>query len=100
VPIDVIRCQCKAQGKKCSTEACSCHKELLHSTYKETKHSGGDKEEENFEEAIEMENYDFEETEMAVEDYVDEILWMNPQAPLVTSQSSCLWDSIECDITG
>ncbi len=27
--IDVIRCQCKAQGKKCHTEACGCHKEHL-----------------------------------------------------------------------
>ena len=27
--IDVIRCQCQAQGKKCSTAACSCKKEHL-----------------------------------------------------------------------
>lgn len=30
--IDVIRCQCKVQGKKCSTESCSCHKEHLSCT--------------------------------------------------------------------
>jgi hypothetical protein len=27
--IDVIRCQCRVHGKKCSTEACGCHKEHL-----------------------------------------------------------------------
>ena len=27
--VDVIRCQCKAQGKQCSTVACSCHKQHL-----------------------------------------------------------------------
>ena len=27
--LDVIKCQCKAQGKQCSTEACSCHKQHL-----------------------------------------------------------------------
>ena len=26
---DVIRCQCRAEGKKCSTVSCSCHKEHL-----------------------------------------------------------------------
>ena len=26
---ELIRCQCKAQGKQCSTEACRCHKQLL-----------------------------------------------------------------------
>jgi len=30
--IDVIRCQCRAQGKKCSTEACGCHKEHISCT--------------------------------------------------------------------
>ena len=30
--LDVIRCQCKAHGKKCSAEACSCHKQHLSST--------------------------------------------------------------------
>ena len=30
--IDVIRCQCKAQGKSCSTVTCVCHKEHLSST--------------------------------------------------------------------
>lgn len=25
--VDVIRCQCKAKGEKCSTTSCSCHKE-------------------------------------------------------------------------
>ncbi len=30
--IDVILCQCKAQGKKCGTEACGCHKEHLSCT--------------------------------------------------------------------
>ncbi|MCG7883058.1 MAG: hypothetical protein JAY96_15870 [Candidatus Thiodiazotropha endolucinida] len=30
--LDVIRCQCKAQGKKCSTEACGCHKQHLSCT--------------------------------------------------------------------
>jgi hypothetical protein len=30
--IDVIRCQCKVQGKKCSTESCGCHKEHLSCT--------------------------------------------------------------------
>ena len=30
--IDVIRCQCRAQGKKCSTEACGCHKQHLSCT--------------------------------------------------------------------
>ena len=29
---DVIRCQCRAQGKKCSTEACGCHKQHLSCT--------------------------------------------------------------------
>ena len=24
--VDVIRCQCRAQGRKCSTEACGCHR--------------------------------------------------------------------------
>ena len=27
--IDVIRCQCKAQDKKCSTRTCGCHREHL-----------------------------------------------------------------------
>ena len=27
--LDVIKCQCKAQGKQCSTEASSCHKQHL-----------------------------------------------------------------------
>ena len=26
---ELIRCQCKAQGKQCSTEACRCHKQHL-----------------------------------------------------------------------
>lgn len=30
--IDVIQCKCKAQGKKCGTEACGCHKEHLSCT--------------------------------------------------------------------
>ena len=30
--IDVIRCQCRAQDKKCITEACGCHKEHLSCT--------------------------------------------------------------------
>ena len=30
--LDVIQCQCKAQGKKCSTEACGCHKQHLSCT--------------------------------------------------------------------
>ena len=30
--IDVIRCQRRAQGKKCSTEACGCHKQHLSCT--------------------------------------------------------------------
>ena len=29
--IDVIQCQCRAQDKKCSTEACACHKQHHHS---------------------------------------------------------------------
>lgn len=35
VPLEltnVIHCQCKAQGKKCSTVACGCHKEHLSCT--------------------------------------------------------------------
>ena len=27
--VDVIKCQCRAEGKKCSTVSCSCHKEHL-----------------------------------------------------------------------
>ena len=27
--VDVIRCQCKADGKKCSSMSCSCHKQHL-----------------------------------------------------------------------
>ena len=27
--VDVIKCQCKAQGKQCSSEACGCHKQHL-----------------------------------------------------------------------
>ena len=27
--VDVIKCQCKAQGKQCSSETCSCHKQHL-----------------------------------------------------------------------
>ena len=27
--LDVIKCQCKARGKQCSIEACSCHKQHL-----------------------------------------------------------------------
>ena len=27
--VDVIRCQCRAKGKKCSTLSCSCHKEHI-----------------------------------------------------------------------
>ena len=27
--LDVIKCQCKAQGKQCSTQACSCHKQHI-----------------------------------------------------------------------
>ena len=30
--IDVVQCQCRAQGKKCSTEACGCHKQHLSCT--------------------------------------------------------------------
>ena len=30
--LDVIQCQCQAQGKKCSTEACGCHKQHLSCT--------------------------------------------------------------------
>ena len=30
--IDVIKCQCKALGKKCSTDACGCHKEHMSCT--------------------------------------------------------------------
>ena len=30
--IDVLRCQCRAQDMKCSTEACGCHKEHLSCT--------------------------------------------------------------------
>ena len=30
--LDVIRCQCKAHGKKCLTEACGCHKQPLSCT--------------------------------------------------------------------
>ena len=30
--IDVIRCHCRAQGRKCSTEMCGCHKEHLSCT--------------------------------------------------------------------
>ena len=30
--INVIQCQCRAQGKKCSTEACGCHKQHLSCT--------------------------------------------------------------------
>ncbi len=30
--IDVIQCQCRAQSKKCSTEACGCHKQHLSCT--------------------------------------------------------------------
>ena len=30
--LDVIRCLCKAHGKKCSVEACVCHKQHLSST--------------------------------------------------------------------
>ena len=29
---DVINCQCNAMGKKCSTEACGCHREHLSCT--------------------------------------------------------------------
>ena len=27
--VDVIKCQCKAQGEQCSSEACGCHKQHL-----------------------------------------------------------------------
>ena len=30
--IDIIKCQCKVVGKKCSTEICSCHKHHLSCT--------------------------------------------------------------------
>ena len=30
--IDVIKCQCRAQGKMCSSEACGCHKERMSCT--------------------------------------------------------------------
>ena len=30
--INVIQCQCRARGKKCSTEACGCHKQHLSCT--------------------------------------------------------------------
>ena len=30
--IDVIKCQCKAQGKMCSSEGCGCHKEHISCT--------------------------------------------------------------------
>jgi hypothetical protein len=30
--IDVIKCQCKVQGKMCSNEVCSCHKEHISCT--------------------------------------------------------------------
>ena len=30
--INVIQCQCRTQGKKCSTEACGCHKQHLSCT--------------------------------------------------------------------
>ena len=30
--IDIIRCQCKAQGKMCSSEVCGCHKERISCT--------------------------------------------------------------------
>ena len=29
---DVIKCQCKAQGKMCSSEGCGCHKERISCT--------------------------------------------------------------------
>lgn len=30
--IDILRCQCRAHGRKCSTEACGCHKEHVSCT--------------------------------------------------------------------
>jgi hypothetical protein len=30
--IDTLKCQCKAQGKMCSSEACGCHKEHISCT--------------------------------------------------------------------
>ena len=89
--VDVIRCQCKAQDKKCSTEACGCHKEHLACTSycncsgeedccnphtKRQDDLSGDEEgveEEDFEEMENFEERDFEETEMDVEeDFVEE----------------------------
>jgi len=83
------------QGKKCSTEACSCHKEHLACTSyfnccgeddccnphtKRQSALAGDEEnveEEDVEEAIEIVDFEFEETEMDVEEYfVEEILRM------------------------
>ena len=40
--LDVIQCQCKAQGKKCSTEACGCHKQHLSCTAFCNCHGGQD----------------------------------------------------------
>ena len=30
---ELVKCQCKAQGKQCSTQACSCHKQHLACSY-------------------------------------------------------------------
>ena len=82
--VDVIQCQCKAQGKKCSTAACNCHKEHLACTSycnccgedeccnlhtRSQSAQAGD--EEDVEEAIEMVDFDFEENEMDDEDFED-----------------------------
>ena len=40
--LDVIRCQCKAQGKKCSTDGCGCHKHHLSCTTFCSCHGGED----------------------------------------------------------
>lgn len=84
--IDVIRCQCKAQDKKCSTGACSCHKEHLTCTSycncsgeedccnpytrRQNTDEEGDEEEE-FGDDVEVEEFeerDIEETETDLED--------------------------------
>ena len=40
--LDVIRCQCKAHSKKCSTEACGCHTQHLSCTTFCNCHDGED----------------------------------------------------------
>ena len=80
VPPELIKCQCKAQGKQCSTEACMCHinQHLACTSYCNC--SGmtvairtlWDKvQTEEVQESIDAENEDYEE-DAAIEDVAEE----------------------------